>query len=635
MRSRLLYLLRFALVVLLSFLVLKGCFLLLVPAEGALSMGDIFAVLYHGLSLDFSVLGYLLVIPLLTTAVSCFFRAFPARRALRPYHILTAALISIVGITDVRLYPFWGFKLDASIFLYLDRPGEAFASVSLPFILLSIFLVLVIGLAVGFALDRTTEKRWPELRRGGLYALPFVLLLGPTFLMIRGGVSQATANVGQVYFSDRQYLNHAAVNPLFSLFSSLGKAEDYDAEYNAFDEKMLGELTKDLFPAESLEGDTLLTTRRPNIVLLILESYGARYTGVLGEKPEVSPHFDSLAREGVLFSRCYANSYRTDRGLISILSGYTSFPTHSVMKLPVKSRTLPSIAGSLREAGYATSFLYGGDANFTGMKGYLLGSGYQQVTDDHTLPRSLPRTNWGVPDGPAFDVLYDEIVRMPADRPWYKTLLTLSSHEPFDVPYKRLPAPVSNAFAYLDESLGRFVARLKATPQWKDLLIICVADHGYSELGSDDRNSTAVHPIPLLEHISTMYTDPYPVEELAERLGIDAFNGTTIRRLSGGQKQRIAIVRALCMNPEVILLDEITAALDPGMVRGVLDVVLELAREGMSMIIVTHEMGFAEKVADRIAFMDQGRIIEEGAPAAFFARPQTERARVFLNGLDY
>ena len=90
MRSRLLYLLRFALVVLLSFLVLKGCFLLLVPAEGALSMGDIFAVLYYGLSLDFSVLGYLLVIPLLTTAVSCFFRAFRARRVLRPYHIYSS-----------------------------------------------------------------------------------------------------------------------------------------------------------------------------------------------------------------------------------------------------------------------------------------------------------------------------------------------------------------------------------------------------------------------------------------------------------------------------------------------------------------------------------------------------------------
>ena len=124
-------------------------------------------------------------------------------------------------------------------------------------------------------------------------------------------------------------------------------------------------------------------------------------------------------------------------------------------------------------------------------------------------------------------------------------------------------------------------------------------------------------------------------EAEAEAVGLLARKQAWPRELSGGQKQRIAIVRALCMNPEVILLDEITAALDPEMVREVLDVVLELAREGMSMIIVTHEMGFAEKVADRIVFMDQGRIIEEGAPAAFFARPQTERARVFLNGLDY
>ena len=89
------------------------------------------------------------------------------------------------------------------------------------------------------------------------------------------------------------------------------------------------------------------------------------------------------------------------------------------------------------------------------------------------------------------------------------------------------------------------------------------------------------------------------------------------------------------MNPTAILLDEITAALDPEMVREVLDVVLELAREGMSMIIVTHEMGFAEKVADRIVFMDGGRIVEEAPPAEFFAAQRTERARVFLNGMDY
>lgn len=124
-------------------------------------------------------------------------------------------------------------------------------------------------------------------------------------------------------------------------------------------------------------------------------------------------------------------------------------------------------------------------------------------------------------------------------------------------------------------------------------------------------------------------------DRLLERVGLRDRKQAWPRELSGGQKQRIAIVRALCMNPTAILLDEITAALDPEMVREVLDVVLELAREGMSMIIVTHEMGFAEKVADRIVFMDGGRIIEEAPPAAFFSNQQTDRARVFLNGLDY
>ena len=124
-------------------------------------------------------------------------------------------------------------------------------------------------------------------------------------------------------------------------------------------------------------------------------------------------------------------------------------------------------------------------------------------------------------------------------------------------------------------------------------------------------------------------------DKLLARVGLADRKNAYPRKLSGGQKQRIAIVRALCLNPEVILLDEITAALDPEMVREVLEVVLELAREGMSMLIVTHEMGFARKVADRIVFMDKGAIVEENSPENFFAAPQTERAKQFLAGMDY
>ncbi|AXI03968.1 amino acid ABC transporter ATP-binding protein [Aquirhabdus parva] len=124
-------------------------------------------------------------------------------------------------------------------------------------------------------------------------------------------------------------------------------------------------------------------------------------------------------------------------------------------------------------------------------------------------------------------------------------------------------------------------------------------------------------------------------DALLKRVGLFDRKHDYPRQLSGGQKQRIAIVRALAMNPEVILLDEITAALDPEMVREVLDVVLRLAKEGMTMLIVTHEMSFARNVADRVVFMDHGKIVESASPDHFFDNPSTERARAFLNILAY
>lgn len=122
---------------------------------------------------------------------------------------------------------------------------------------------------------------------------------------------------------------------------------------------------------------------------------------------------------------------------------------------------------------------------------------------------------------------------------------------------------------------------------------------------------------------------------LLERVGLAHKQNAYPRTLSGGQKQRIAIVRALCMNPEIMLFDEVTASLDPEMVREVLEVILSLAKEGMTMLLVTHELNFARKVADRIIFLDQGKIADEATPEAFFNHPETERAQQFLNVFDF
>lgn len=124
-------------------------------------------------------------------------------------------------------------------------------------------------------------------------------------------------------------------------------------------------------------------------------------------------------------------------------------------------------------------------------------------------------------------------------------------------------------------------------------------------------------------------------ERLLERVGLLEKRNAYPRQLSGGQKQRVAIVRALIMEPEIMLFDEVTAALDPEMVREVLDVILELARGGMTMLIVTHEMQFAKAIADKILFLDAGRIAECSDPETFFKNPQTERARRFLNTFEF
>lgn len=124
-------------------------------------------------------------------------------------------------------------------------------------------------------------------------------------------------------------------------------------------------------------------------------------------------------------------------------------------------------------------------------------------------------------------------------------------------------------------------------------------------------------------------------KELLSRVGLGDKANSYPRQLSGGQKQRVAIVRALCMHPEILLFDEVTAALDPEMVREVLDVMLDLAKQGRTMIIVTHEMQFAKAVADKIVFIDQGKILEEATPEEFFTNPKTERAKQFLNVFSF
>lgn len=483
----------------------KPCFMWAQEAgvRGALSVADVWAVIAHGLPLDLATAGYVTAPVWLLLGVMIWVRFAHARVIYNVYAVIVATLLSVIWVADTCLYGFWGIKLDGTVWNYIEQPAGALASVSAGYALGVTLATLFIGVAV-FALLRKIFPRFdgPVAHRLPLTGL-WLLCGGLLFLGIRGGVGKSTANVGMVYFSDRQFLNHAAVNPVFSLLSSIRKERRFSDEYNFFDEPERRRIMSMLhYSTESTDSDTLLNTARPNVLLILMEGCGAQFVYAVDSlsDPAVTPNLNRLAREGVVFTQCYANSFRTDRGTVSTLSGYPAFPDVSVMKLPSKCATLPSIAKSLRTAGYSTEFLYGGDINFTNTNGYLLATGYERTYGETSFPAEVRKTHdWGVTDRIAFDSLYARILRYPAGRPWHLGFLTLASHEPWEVPYTRIKGDkIANSMAYLDDCIGRFIERFRHTPQWRNTLVVILPDHGilYPE-GISDTDERKSH-IPLI-----------------------------------------------------------------------------------------------------------------------------------------
>ena len=477
MKERIIFLLKFYFVQVALFAVYKVLFLLLNAGEEPYSVTDVFAVAINGLPLDFAVAGYFSVIPLLVTTATIFLQ-LPLKKIIQWYSAIISMIITLALVADMSLYPYWEFKLDASFLIYIDSPANAIASISIWHLLATIIIFTVCTYGIYRFLTATCRDRFSPCNKKSIATIVSVLLGAILFLGIRGGVTESTNNIGTVFYSDRQILNHSALNPIFSFLYSVGKIENYSSEYSFVDEKECSSIIENLYCIDNTVCDTLIKTTRPNIIIIIMEGMSARFVEKLGGMKSITPNIDRLIDEGVLFTNCYANSYRTDRGVICTLSGYPSFPKTSVMKSTIKSQKLPSVALSLGRAGYTNTFLYGGDINFTNMKGYLYSTGYHYTFADKDFSSAEQESHeWGVGDDITFNRLYD-VVMSQTKEPWHITHLTLSSHEPWNVPYDRIPEDkIANSFAFTDEQLGKFIDRLKKTDKWENTLVVCIPDH--------------------------------------------------------------------------------------------------------------------------------------------------------------
>ena len=486
MKERVFFLLKFFLLTVMIFIVGKCGFMVYNHDAATWTMADMLEVIGHGLSLDISTALYFLIIPFFVAWASIWLPM--PRWLMKPYYIFVAIAFSLAFVYDTCLYPYWHFKLDALCLQYLETPSEAMASVSTGYILLLLLALIVVAVIISLAyiyvvpVYRLKKGHWWE-------SFLFVLLIPVMVIAIRGGLDESTTNIGQVYYSQNQFLNHSAVNPVFSFLASFEKTASYVPDYQFMDDDECEAMMQGLYPTTSENPDTLLTTQRPNVVIILMESCGGVFTQDIGGKKEVMPNLNRLESEGVYFSRFYANSYRTDRGTLCTWSGYPSFPRSSVMKMPAKTRLLPGIAGSMLREGYTTSYLYGGDINFTNMRGYLVNIGFEDLywKTDYTLEEQ-ETAEWGVRDDITFKTLSQMVEqKSQQEKPFLIGYSTLSSHEPWDVPTHRLDDEILNAFNYLDECIGNFISEMKKSPAWDNLLIILLPDHGYSygEVGEE------------------------------------------------------------------------------------------------------------------------------------------------------
>ena len=473
MRQRLIYLIKVYMLTVAIFIAAKLVFMLVNYEGHAFGVSDVVAVIIHGLSLDLSTSLYFLILPFLITLVSLWCDDRRLHTILRIYYGIIATMMTFAFVADTSLYPFWGFKLDASCLQYLEAPAEVRASVS-GFYMTIRLLLLILG---SYALYRLYKAipfwaKNPSRRRAA--TATNILFIPLIVIGIRGGLDESTTNIGQVYFSQDQFLNHSAVNPIFSFLSSFEKTASNIVDYDFFSQDECDTLMRDLYPTTSVNTDTLLTTSRPDIVIVLMESAGDIFEKAM-------PRLRRLKKEGIDFAACYGNTWRTDRGTVCTYSGYPSFPTSSVMKMPQKTNYLPGIAATLREAGYQTYYLYGGDINFTNMRSFLVTTGWEKLKwkADYTNEEQNS-AKWGVRDDITFNTLYEQIAAIDTSATHTRHLFgfsTLSSHEPWDVPLKRLDQEIPNAFYYLDTCIGHFIDRLKRLPQWDNLLIIFLPDH--------------------------------------------------------------------------------------------------------------------------------------------------------------
>ena len=465
------------------------------------TLRDVADVYRVGYVTDMIAAAYLTALPLIVVGIHWQFPSINIHGALIAVEILVALLIALSSLADSALYPHWLYKLDASVLPYLRSLKGAFASVSSAQLICSLVILAALWCAISVFLiwlvniTRVASIGPANSLIGHLCAFGmFAVCVALLFLVIRG-IDHRPHTPSLTFFSPNMFLNHSALNPLYNFVYSLSLSDHADKNFSFMDKEECDAKVGEMFATKGQPSEKLLNTDRPNILFIMWESLCSRFVEPLGGDKGVLPNLNKACSEGVLFSNLDCGSFRTDRGLVCLLSGFLAQPTMSIIRNGSKLPGLPALPRKLKEHGYHTMAVHGGDLTIMHKIDYYRVSGHDKVLGIEAFDKSAPQCRWGIHDNFMFDRVADIIIDKgtPIGNPWYMTFQTLSSHTPYKVPYAKLDDKVHNAYNFVDDAFGKFIDRLKKSPAWDNLLIVVTGDHGL--------NDPALTPLPRIDYV--------------------------------------------------------------------------------------------------------------------------------------
>ncbi len=386
----------------------------------------------------------------------------------------------------------YDLRPDTVFFEYLKYPVEVGSMLikDYPFtLIISNTLVAIIAYLFFKSSSKVFDYARPNRWWVKLLILPIFAAL--IFIGARSSFGHRPANISTASFSNNHLVNEITLNSPYSLLYALYRLKHEGNSYKLYGklpEKEVFQRVKKASRKKALFNiqHSIKTKKKPNIVVILLESFGAEYSGVLGGLP-LTPHFDKLSSEGMLFTDLYATGTRSVRGIEALITGFPPTPGRSVVKLSKSRKNFFSIASLLKEQGYHTEFMYGGESNFDEMRAFFLGNGFDQIYDQGYWDSSITRGVWGIDDDSLFQEA-NKILRKHK-KPFFSLIFSSSNHSPFDFPdgkveyFNHPKGTHENATKFVDYAIGRYFAQAKKENYYKNTIFLVVADHNTRVFG--------------------------------------------------------------------------------------------------------------------------------------------------------